>query len=87
MQSTTRMHNTLMLRGFGGMPSRKILKIRYSEIAFGSILEKKIALHAHIHFKLIALTYAAGYNNIRSYSSYDITIALLVHYHIRLGSS
>ena len=59
------------------MPPRKILKIRYCEIAFGSILEKKIVLYVHIHFKLIALRYTAGYNNIRSYSSYDTTIAIL----------
>ena len=57
------------------MPLGKILKIRYPEIAFGSILEKKIILYAHIHFKLIVLRYTAGYNNIRNYKSYDITIA------------
>ena len=59
------------------MPHRKILKIRYSEIPFGSILEKKIVLYANIHSKLIALRYTAGYNNIRSYSSYDIAIVIL----------
>ena len=51
MQSIISMHGILMLGGSRHMPLWE-KKIRYSEVAFGSIFGKKIA---HIHFNLIPM--------------------------------
>ena len=65
-------------RESGDMPPGKILKIRYSEIAFGGTLDTKILLHACTHFKAIKCiklyTATAGYKNTATVAMIHIII-------------
>ena len=70
MRNIISMHSMLMLGGSGGIPPRKFLKIRCSEIESGGILECLLAI---IHALISRVKYH-HYNN----ACYRLTKAMVV---------